>query len=532
MIEVIRHPSDYNKMVALARAVDPTQTGLIRRAFEQDLRRRFNELTQVIRRAVVDQDVFGLRPPTVFQMEVPRQGQFIFVRSADKVQGFMGWFREQVDRGILEVREVPVQVGAGVEAAWTNKYVFDSYKRGVIRARYELDKAGYRVPSIETTGGIEISMSTPFHLDRLGLIYSRAYDELRGITAAMDTQISRVLAQGLADGDGPSLLARKLVGTINGVGMGDLALTDTLGRFIPARRRAEVLARTEVIRAHHVATIQEYRNWAVEGVVVQAELRTAGDGRVCERCASLEGQIYTLDEIETIIPVHPQCRCIALPAPVEKSGKPAVAPVAAPAEESKTVWKSEDETHPWKSLHQKYRIKGTGGKRELDMVGNVVGNQIFSRMDDLAAQLESNPRLWCDVNFASSNLVGFSNNAYATYIRFTHRLNVGKKALAITKNQLRYGAWTVGEDFASTIRHEWGHHVYHQTLSRQQQMVWEDFFTKRKFKNAVSEYAATDAGEAFAETFSAYTSPLYKSKPMKKEIVDKLESLIGKRNDL
>jgi hypothetical protein len=78
-------------------------------------------------------------------------------------------------------------------------------------------------------------------------LFTRVFSDLKGITSAMDAQISRVLAQGIADGDGPALLARKLVATINGTKMGDLALTDTLGRFIPATRRAMILARTEII---------------------------------------------------------------------------------------------------------------------------------------------------------------------------------------------------------------------------------------------------------------------------------------------
>ena len=103
------------------------------------------------------------------------------------------------------------------------------------------------------------------------------------------------------------------VGAIDGTGVGTLGITDKLGRFIPAQRRAEMIARTELIRAHHLATIQEYRNWGVLGIKVKGEWKTAGDSRVCERCAELEGKIFTLDEIEPMIPFHPLCRCLALP---------------------------------------------------------------------------------------------------------------------------------------------------------------------------------------------------------------------------
>jgi SPP1 gp7 family putative phage head morphogenesis protein len=68
-----------------------------------------------------------------------------------------------------------------------------------------------------------------------------------------------------------------------------------------------------MIRAYHLAAIQEYRNWGAEGVYVMAEWVTAGDDRVCEKCHELEGKRFTLDEIESMIPFHPRCRCIAMP---------------------------------------------------------------------------------------------------------------------------------------------------------------------------------------------------------------------------
>jgi SPP1 gp7 family putative phage head morphogenesis protein len=299
----------YNKILNY----DPTRTTSLRNAFARDMNRRFNELVAVVKETVNVRDCFGLKEGVItFQMTPSGARAFAFPRSAEKVEAFMKWLQEQVDKGILSVTQYQ-QIGLAVESAWTNMYISDSYKRGIMRARYELKKAGLTVPSVDETGGIDLSMSTPFHLDRLGLLFTRVFSDLRGVTAAMDMQISRILAQGIADGDGAALLARKLVAVINGDGVDRLGLTDTLGRFIPAQRRAMLIARTEIIRAFHQATIQEYRNWAIEGVYVQAEWMTAGDDRVCEQCASMQGKIFTLDEIEPMIPAHPQCRCIALP---------------------------------------------------------------------------------------------------------------------------------------------------------------------------------------------------------------------------
>ena len=297
---------------------DPSRTTSLRNSFARDAAKRFRELRGVIRRAVVEEDVFGLREPepgevtiTLLQrMRTPGRRAFAFGRSGDKVDSFMGWLREQEDAGMLEITQ-RAQLGVGIEGAWTDKYIQSSYQRGILRARQELKGQGFDVPSIAESGGINAVFNQPFHLDRVGLMYTRTFNDLKGITTAMDAQIGRVLAQGMAEGRGPVEIARLLTRTISGP-VGDLGLTDTLGRFIPAERRAKVLARTEVIRAHHMATVQEYKNWAVEGVVVKAEWATSGF-KVCPDCQALEGQIFTLDEIEGMIPLHAQCRCITIP---------------------------------------------------------------------------------------------------------------------------------------------------------------------------------------------------------------------------
>lgn len=303
---------------------DPTRTIALRAKFVSDMNKGFNELRGLVRQAIVERDVLGLKDrseshPTFLTVQaVPPRHAFNFPRSGDKVAAFMAWFRSQA---LVTIERMP-QYGAGIQHQWTNMYVADSYKRGVMRARYEMRAAGYTVPTLEQSGGIDAIMSTPFHADRVGVLYSRVFSELKGITGDMDKQVSTILGQGLIDGDGPALLARKLNRTISGPA-GNLGITDTLGRFIPAQRRAMILARTEIIRAHHMATIQEYRNYEVAGVRVRAEWTTAGDDRVCGECMDLEMRVYPLDEIEKMIPLHPQCRCIALPASPELVRTPA-----------------------------------------------------------------------------------------------------------------------------------------------------------------------------------------------------------------
>ena len=290
---------------------DPTHTTVLRNAFAAEMNKRFIRLRGLIRRAIVDQDCFGLTQLNSYSL--PGRRAYAFSRSTEKVEAFMIWLQEQVDREILEILPgMGTQIGRGVERAWTDMYVQSAYQKGIERGRAEMIGAGYDVPTVTAGGGIHAAFNAGQHLDRAGLIYSRTYTQLKGITDQMGNQISAVLSQGMIDGKHPRELARLLTKTITGP-VGGLGITDSIGRFIPAQRRATILARTEVIRAHHVATIQEYENWGAGGVRVEAELRTAGDDRVCDECAALHGNVYTLEEAYSLIPVHPQCRCCCIP---------------------------------------------------------------------------------------------------------------------------------------------------------------------------------------------------------------------------
>lgn len=318
---VCSHHEHKPPMVLTASQYDPTHTLYLRNAFVAQMNKRFRALRGAIRRAIVDLDCFGLGSPSPFRttflstysgISLPSHGQFAFPRSADKIEAFMTWLRTQEEVGILEISTFQ-QSGRAIEQAWTNQFVTDSYSRGVERARAEMRNADIPVPDMSTPSGISGTLFAPVHLDRVGVLYTRVFRDLKGITEAMDNQISRVLAQGMMDGKNPRELARLLTRTISGP-VGDLSIKDALGRFIPAERRARTLARTEIVRAHHLGNIQEMRNWGVEGVSVMVEWSTAGYN-VCPECSALSGRTFTLDQIEGMIPMHPNCRCCAIPIP-------------------------------------------------------------------------------------------------------------------------------------------------------------------------------------------------------------------------
>lgn len=126
--------------------------------------------------------------------------------------------------------------------------------------------------------------------------------------------MAEMLQAGLAEGKGPREVAR-LMRNAWDVGKG----------------KAELIARTEMLRAHRTATHQNYRRNSniVKGWVWNAHL--GGDARTCAACLALHGSVHSLDEP---MQDHPFGRCTATPqtiswADLGISGieeKPAIAP--------------------------------------------------------------------------------------------------------------------------------------------------------------------------------------------------------------
>jgi hypothetical protein len=283
--------------VTTYRVYDPTHTVMLRNIFSREIKRRFNIVAESIK-------TYTFKVTTNSEIET----------NQDPTAEFIEWLQKVVDEEVLGKKSWE-EIITIISTLWFSRYLFEAYQRGVSRARAEMIKAGYKVPTIEESGGIEIVMANPAHLARLENLYTRFFNDLKAITDDMRKLISRVISDGYLSGNSPALITRKILAVITGEGIVELGLIETVGgRFVSMRLRAEMLARTEIIRLHHLATIQEYRLWEILGVVIKAEIVTAGDEKVCEICLALEkGGPYTLDEAEKMIPAHAFCRCCALP---------------------------------------------------------------------------------------------------------------------------------------------------------------------------------------------------------------------------
>jgi SPP1 gp7 family putative phage head morphogenesis protein len=287
-------PNHRTITIHVIRRRDPSNTGRVRARFEADAVRRFEKVARAIRLALVVENVLYAEP-----LQANRKGDFAFTRGALKAAYFMQWLRELVAREVLEIK-YGQSVTEAAEESWANVYIDTAYQRGIREASAKLKRGGVKVDESWIAG----AFNRPIHADRVGIIYSRTFQELKNVTYVMDQQIGAVLAEGMAEGRGPLDIARRMVDRVDKIG----------------KTRAKLIARTEVINAHAEATLNSYTEAGVNGVEVDAEFSTAGDDQVCPECEALEGQLFTLSEARDMIPVHPNCRCAWLPRVVGGSG--------------------------------------------------------------------------------------------------------------------------------------------------------------------------------------------------------------------
>lgn len=274
---------------------DPTKTTTLRRQWENDFKRRYKGLMRDITKTIVDNDVFSLK-----SNEAATKDRFEFARDPRKIALFMDWLEQEQSRQILGVSRGTTVLSAA-ENSWQNVYIDSAYKKALRQSATRMRRQGARV----SDRFVEAAFNRPVHADTAGIIYTRAFQNLDGITREMDKQISRILSRGIIDGIGARALAKQINDRVQKIGI----------------TRSRMLARTEVIAAHAEATLNMYEEAGLEGVTVQAEFTTAGDDSVCPECEALEGKIYTIEESRGVIPVHPNCRCTFLPVLDPKKAK-------------------------------------------------------------------------------------------------------------------------------------------------------------------------------------------------------------------
>lgn len=126
------------------------------------------------------------------------------------------------------------------------------------------------------------------------------------LTADDTARIMDAIRSGIISGLTIDEIARQIAGT---------AKNDYKDGILSASRTvARRLARTAASGVANDAKMEFYQENS--DVVLGVDLIATLDGRVCPRCASLDGRRYKLDESKPHLPIHPNCRCIYVPVTV------------------------------------------------------------------------------------------------------------------------------------------------------------------------------------------------------------------------
>jgi len=290
---------------------DPTKTITLRNNFSAEMAGRFIRIRAAVRKKIVNDnflepiekgtDEFAIgRPGGVIPITLAKDGNWEYRWADSKVGEFNSWLKEMVDENILEVSRTATVGLKGITGGepWTDVYIRSAYQSGLAKGRAELIASGAKIPSFDISGDVlSAAFYQPFHADRVGLMYTRVFNDLKGVTEVMSTQMSRALALGMANGDGPYTIARKLTDRVDKIGI-------TRGRLI---------ARTEVVHTHNLAKLNEFERLETEiEEEILAQWITAEDERVRDRHRTRDRQVYPLSKARTMLG-EPNCRCTIIP---------------------------------------------------------------------------------------------------------------------------------------------------------------------------------------------------------------------------
>jgi SPP1 gp7 family putative phage head morphogenesis protein len=280
------HHIKVNNQVKL---LDPTGTTKLRAKFYSEFYQSYIKISKNVKTSIEKNKIFH---DTLRINQPISSGEFLFKSDPEKIQEFIKWLEKELEKEVYRLYipegSYPQEVLSG--QWWPDAYIAEAYNKGTTTAASFLATL-YDEPTIQ---GL---LNSPVHINKVQLLYQRAFDDLKGINSEMSKQISRVLADGLIKGDNPRAIAREVAKKIRGIGI----------------YRAKMLAHSEIIRAHSHGTLQMFELSEIEEVELLAEFLTAGDFRVCPRCKALSGKRYKIKDAYEIIPVHPFCRCTWIP---------------------------------------------------------------------------------------------------------------------------------------------------------------------------------------------------------------------------
>lgn len=255
---------------------DPTKTLVIRNRATREIDRRFSKIRRFVRESIFVGKL-------VTNVVSPRQYEFI--RDKDKIAEFNRWLQVEIDKEILGIANGTIEP----KNHWLNVHVGQGYERGAKKTRVLAERG---IKSLVVIPDYH-PFANPAHIDRAEFLFTRVFNDMKGLTDTMKSQMNRVLSNGMIQGLNPKTVAKDMVGRIDSIGI----------------VRAKLIARTEIVEAHNQASILEGNLIAKEtGIKEQYKWLTSLDGRERDKHRAWHNKVYTPNDVSNMIG-EPNCRC-------------------------------------------------------------------------------------------------------------------------------------------------------------------------------------------------------------------------------
>jgi len=295
-------------------SVDPTGTAKLRRRWRATLRLRWQALRKLTKQMLVTQDLLALTAKGALSASNPAIAQ-----GATKIQSFQRF----IDWALM-------QAVTGADVSLIRPMLATAYDDGASFARSMI-----RQP-----------VQYPHTRDRVDSLTQLAYVELQGIAEAVSQQATREVAKALLHNATPLSVMRTVATIIDKVGVSrtnamiELMVIKAFGEatldvyaaagvievnLVPEiKRDAQITdARRRGPGSNSSRTTTPSRSTIYRIRRAQRELEklklvnvlTAGDNKVCKICEAIsENGPYKIDTARSLIPAHPNCRCVFVPA--------------------------------------------------------------------------------------------------------------------------------------------------------------------------------------------------------------------------
>lgn len=269
---------------------DPTQTELIRGKFEKESARRLNKVCVVSRALISAYDGFRFSDHCLWPWLHTNQEQLEGDSEREIIAAFMLFMSIRMHEYFIP-------------GTWHAPYITSSYYKSVQLGLMRLQREGF---AVDTT--FENLMRRPdfqASLSKLksstaGYLSQAAYDGMSNVEIGLRDYFSDMRDD--EDRIYTDMELRR--GTFERI---ENILEKETGL------RAAITANTAPVEASAEGILLCYSACGITHVRADVEFATAADDRVCDICAGLAGQTYTIQEARGIIPVHARCRCSWLP---------------------------------------------------------------------------------------------------------------------------------------------------------------------------------------------------------------------------